>query len=150
MTETELRSAIERCAEQNGAHVIDLVFRGKRGRPALELYVDSETGISVEVCSAISRAVRSAIDGGQLLDGDYRLDVSSPGADRPLKFPWQFAKHVGRDLCVRLVEGTSIVERRGRLSTIDGESITLDEAGSGYRLTVRFSDLHEARVALPW
>jgi ribosome maturation factor RimP len=152
VTDTELRRAIERCAEQNGAHVIETVLRGTRGRAVVEVFVDSETGVTVDVCSTISRALQTQIELEHLLEGAYRLDVSSPGIDRPLLHPWQYAKHVGRDLILRVAEGETVTERRGRLIAADADGITLEGGPPRRRTTtiVRFTDVREARIALPW
>ena len=77
-------------AKQHGAEVIDLVVRGDRMHRVIELFVDSEGGVTLDLCQEISKSLVQEIEKNKTLAGTYRLDVSSPGLDRPLKFPWQY------------------------------------------------------------
>ena len=92
---------------------------GKR----LEVIIDCDTGVTFSTCRQISRHLESIIDEEQWLGPKYTLEVSSPGAERPLKLPRQYKKHLGRKLEVKTTEGE---EYEGRLSEVTEESITLD------------------------
>jgi len=65
---------------------------------AIEIIADADDGMSLEKCRSLSRTIETAIDEAQFLGDDYTLEVSSPGVDRPLKFPRQYKKHIGRTL----------------------------------------------------
>jgi ribosome maturation factor RimP len=143
-----LRHAADQVVSQFGAHIIDLVQRGERGGQVIEVFLDTETGVTVEVCTGVSRALLAQIDAGALVEGKYRLDVSSPGIDRPLVYPWQYTKHIGRKfrLTVKTAEGTG--ERRGSLTAADAEGIVVQTADGEHRFA--FGDIVEARVVAPW
>src|SRR5664279_4244237 len=94
------REIVETCAVKASAHVVDYGVRGERGTRVIEVFVDSETGVTTELCSSISRAITAAADEEHIVQDGYRLEVSSPGIDRPLRFPWQYAKHVGRKIAL--------------------------------------------------
>jgi ribosome maturation factor RimP len=53
----------------------------------------------------------------------YRLEVSSPGVERPLQYIWQYARNIGRLLVAELADGKSL---KGRISAVEGEMITLE------------------------
>ena len=155
MIEPELRHAVLAAIEREGAHLIELVARGDRSRRVLEVFVDAETGITTELCATISRSIAAAIEESGLIPGSYRLDVSSPGIDRPLAFPWQYAKHAGRLLRVVVAipeaEGTGAAREtvQGVLKEVGAEGLTLQPA-EGEPVRLPFSRIAEARVVAPW
>jgi ribosome maturation factor RimP len=150
MIEPELRQAIETAVEREGAHLIELIGRGDRTRQVLEVFVDAETGVTTETCAAISRGIVAAVESAGLLPGSYRLDVSSPGIDRPLRFPWQYRKHLGRSLRVIAGSGEEQRELVGTLTGVGEEGFVLDVGGEAGALSIRFTEISEARVPAPW
>ena len=72
----------------------------------LEVYVDSDTGLSLGKCQKISRYLESYIDEENWLGEKYTLEVSSPDLTRPLKLKRQYKKNVGRSLEMTLADGT--------------------------------------------
>jgi ribosome maturation factor RimP len=145
-----LEQAVDRCVEDQEAHLIDLVIRGEKGSRVLQVFVDTETGVTLDQCTTISRTLSETISRTNLVPGSYRLEVSSPGADRPLKYSWQYGKHIGRPFRVkrRTAAGTTTVE--GTLSSAEESEITLDNGGSGGTVCVPYREIVEARVVTPW
>jgi ribosome maturation factor RimP len=120
---------------------------------------DPATGqLVIEDCAALSRRVSDRIDaleeaGEVLIDDAYRLEVSSPGIDRPLTRPKDFAQWAGHEARVQLdspVEGNR-KSLQGDLVGIagepGGETITLDDRKSG-RVSFPLSDIHSAKLVL--
>ena len=114
-----------------------------------------ETGqLIIDDCAALSRRISDRIDeledkGIVLIDGAYRLEVSSPGIDRPLTRPKDFANWAGHEARVQLatpVEGNRKT-LQGDLTGIDGETVTLEDKKSG---TVQFAlaDIISAKLVL--
>ena len=64
----------------------EVEYAAGRGSPVLRLYIDSPEGITVDDCERVSRAVSERLDAEDPLPGQYTLEVSSPGFDRPLGF----------------------------------------------------------------
>jgi len=81
----KIREFIQLVIEQNTAELIDLEFKGKKGNQVLRVFVDTEGGITLKQCEQISREISDFLDQKDLISGKYRLEVSSPGIDRPLK-----------------------------------------------------------------
>ncbi len=79
----------------------------------VRLYIDSEHGIAVEDCVAVSRQVSDFLDVEQAIGGEYTLEVSSPGLDRPLFTPEHYRAYIGAEVRVRL---RALVNGRRRLS----------------------------------
>lgn len=83
-------------AEKLGFLLIDVSFRGDERNRIIEIYIDSETGISTDDCARLSEEINNILDEQNLISSNYRLDVSSPGVDRPLMYLVQFKKHQNR------------------------------------------------------
>jgi ribosome maturation factor RimP len=114
----------------------------------LEVFIDCDSGLTLEKCQQISRFLEEAIDEDNLLGETYSLDVSSPGLDRPLKLTRQYLKNIGRQLNVTLNDGTI---RIGTLKSVGENGISLEETqttkeGKKKKTTVVLSDLPFAEI----
>ncbi len=97
INKSEISSKIKETVEKLGYLFIDLDFRGNDRNIIVEVYIDKEEGITTSDCVELSRACGNVIEEGELITSKYRLDVSSPGIDRPLKYIEQFKKHINRN-----------------------------------------------------
>lgn len=88
----------------------------------LEVFVDSEIALDFAKCQKISRYLEAFLDENKWLSEQYTLEVSSPGADRPLVSLRQYKKHIGRTL--EITADGNISE--GKFVSIDNEVITLE------------------------
>lgn len=90
----------------------------------LEVFIDSDTGVTFETCKQVSRFLEHYIDEEGWLGEKYVLEVSSPGVDRPLLLRRQYPKHLGRKLEVTTEAGKAHV---GTLEEIGEDHITIEE-----------------------
>lgn len=90
----------------------------------LEVYVDSDGPLTLAKCQQISRYLESYLDEHGWLGETYTLEVSSPGVDRPITLPRQYAKNVGRGIELELASGE---KKEGQLEEATEEGITLLE-----------------------
>jgi ribosome maturation factor RimP len=91
----------------------------------IKLFLDGDHGITIEKCVQINRALYKKIEQSELYpDGNFSLEVSSPGLDEPLKLMRQYKKNIGRPVEVVLVDGTLA---EGRLVEVAEESIVVEE-----------------------
>ncbi|KWW30208.1 MAG: ribosome maturation factor RimP [bacterium P3] len=108
--------------------------------------IDGDNGISIDDCIALSRAIESRLDRDT---EDFELNVSSAGADAPLKMPRQYRRHVGRSLTVVLPDGERI---EGTLTEADDTHFVLFTKGTKKTPPVEhnlaYSDIKTARVTL--
>lgn len=89
----------------------------------LEIFIDSDSGITFQKCQRISRFLEEYIDEQSWLGEKYILEVSSPGIDRPLKFIRQYHRNIGRRVEVNMKDGT---RQKGTLVASDESKITLE------------------------
>ncbi|HWK58672.1 MAG TPA: ribosome assembly cofactor RimP [Parapedobacter sp.] len=90
----------------------------------LEVLVDGDQGISIQDCAAISRYVGFQLEENDAISHAYRLEVSSPGIERPLSMVRQYRKNIGRKIQVSLQDG---VTKTGKLLEVADNAITIVE-----------------------
>ena len=78
---------------------IEYVSSGKHS--VLRVYIDCEEGIGVDDCETVSRQVGAIMDVEDLINGQYNLEVSSPGIERPLFVIAHYKRFLGHDVCLR-------------------------------------------------
>lgn len=142
-------------------YLVELVFRNVNGSDHLEVYVDTDKGVTVEECAQLNRSLSEDIDAKpdlqRLLPNRLRLEVSSPGLSRPLKLARQFRKNVGRLLRVKYKDSDNGLRAvKGRLTSVSGNDpleLTLDvsvakkgKKKSAELLTLSVAQLVEAIV----
>jgi ribosome maturation factor RimP len=163
-----LRTVIEPVVVRAGYDLEDLSVSRAGRRHVVRVIVDADGGINLDAVAEVSRAVSTALDeaeesGGDLVAGEYQLEVSSPGVDRPLTLPRHWRRNVGRLVKVT-VRGAGLPGQRGeqpagdrqvtgRVVEADAEHVVLEtEAGPadfGYpelgpgRVQVEFGRLDE-------
>ena len=102
---------------------IELIAVEAPARESLRLYIDHPDGVGLELCERVTLQVRDLL-------GDYALEVSSPGLDRPLVKPEHFARFVGHQARIRTEQ--PIDGRRnftGRLTAAEAEAVRIESAG---------------------
>lgn len=79
---------------------VEFISQGRHS--VLRVYIDRPEGILIDDCEAVSRQVSGILDVEDPISGEYTLEVSSPGMDRPLFTLEQFAKHAGEQVKIKL------------------------------------------------
>lgn len=91
----------------------------------IKLYIDADSGLSISKCADINRKLYKQIEEEQIFpDGDFSLEVSSPGVDEPLAFHRQYKKNIGRKVLITMQDGT---EHLGILKEASEEVVTIEK-----------------------
>lgn len=135
-------------AEQLDLEEIEVSRAGRRR--VLRITVDSEEGVELDACADLSRAISEKLDETDVMGEDeYVLEVSSPGADRPLTEHRHYVRATGRLARLTLNEGGELV---ARILAVDEEGLDLEVPGvKGRKPTSRriaFDEIAKARVEL--
>ena len=94
----------------------------------IKVYLDADSGFSIDKCTAVNRKLYAQIETEQMFpDGDFSLEVSSPGVDEPLLQMRQYKKNLGRKVTVTDNEG---IERTGLMKEVTDEHIILEIKGA--------------------
>ncbi len=116
------------------------------GRQRVRLYIDRPEGIGLEDCERVSQQISGVLDINDLIPGEYVLEVSSPGDDRPLVKPDHFSRFVGQRIRIRTV--VPLGGRRNFTGLLTGstlESIAMEV--DGQPLVLQLDQLEMARLA---
>jgi ribosome maturation factor RimP len=98
----QLTDMLKPSVDALGCELWGIEYQAQGRHSVLRIFIDREAGISVQDCERVSRQVSSVLDVEDPIAGEYTLEVSSPGADRPLFTLAQFEKFVGNKVSVRL------------------------------------------------
>jgi ribosome maturation factor RimP len=116
----------------------------------LRVLIDRDGGVDLEAITVATTAISDALDGRDPIPGQYTLEVSSPGLERPLRRPEHFLAMVGRAVAVRTrpgVEGDRRTE--GILVRADERGITVRDPAGGER-TLHYDEIDRARSVFEW
>ncbi|MCX0246349.1 MULTISPECIES: ribosome maturation factor RimP [Streptomyces] len=135
-------------AEQLELEEIEVSRAGRRR--VLRIVVDSDEGVELDTCAELSRAISAKLDETDVMGEDeYVLEVSSPGADRPLSEHRHYVRNTGRLARLTLREGGELV---ARILAVDEDGLDLEVPGvKGRKPTARriaFDEIAKARVEL--
>jgi ribosome maturation factor RimP len=154
-------AALEPILNAHGVDAVELVWRTDRGEPVLELTIERpETrvpgeGVTVELCSEISRDVSAALDVADVIAGHYRLEVGSPGLDRALYGAHDYERFAGQLAKLKLREPLPDGQRvvRGTLQGIertpDGAARVVFSTERG-ELEIGLVEIESARLVFDW
>ncbi|MFI1989294.1 ribosome maturation factor RimP [Actinoplanes sp. NPDC020271] len=138
-----LREVVEPVVAKAGYDLEDLSLTRAGRRFVVRVMIDADGGIGLDDVAVVSREISEALDaadehGGELLAGEYQLEVGSPGVDRPLTQPRHWRRNVGRLVAVNGVTG--------RVLSTDDDGVTLDVDGKEHR--VAWADLGAGKVQI--
>jgi len=126
--------------------VIDINFRGDNRKKIIEVFVDAEKNIDADNLAEISREINSVIEEKDIIQQAYRLDVSTPGVDRPLKFLKQFPKHINRNFEVTYKAGDEARTITGKLLSVEREELTF--LSDKKEVLIEFKNITTAKVII--
>jgi ribosome maturation factor RimP len=141
-----LTALLQPVVEELGYSLWELECTPGTGSGLVRLYLDAEAGITVEDCARVSRAVSEVLDAEDPIPGEYTLEVSSPGLERPLRTAGQFGRFVGETVFVELAQPQDGRRRfLGLLATADATTIVVEVDGQRHVLPV--SGIRKAHLA---
>ena len=142
----DLIGALEPAAEANGFEVVDAQLLGKAGSPILRIYIDKvDGGIDLDDISEAQKAwLEPIVDDMDIVSGNYMLEVSSPGIDRPLRTREHFCRFAGED--VKIVSDPVDGRKRfsGKLAGMDGDDVMVMIDGESH--AIPFDGIQTAHV----
>ncbi|MEV0413129.1 ribosome maturation factor RimP [Streptomyces sp. NPDC050448] len=145
-----LRGLLEPLVAAKGLDLEDIEMSKAGKRRMLRIIVDSDEGVELDACAELSREVSDKLDATDVMGEDeYVLEVSSPGADRPLTEHRHYVRAIGRLVKFQPVEGGELI---ARILDVDDEGMDLEVPGvKGRKATARriaFTDIAKARVEI--
>ncbi|MBU5673039.1 ribosome maturation factor RimP [Paenibacillus brevis] len=151
MSTPKIKAAVEDMVnpylEENGFELIDIEYVKEGSNWFLRVFVDKDGGIDIDDCGRISEFLSEKLDANDPIPTAYFLEVSSPGAERPLKKAEDVAKAVGKDVFVTTYEPVNgLKEFEGRLLSFAGEELVIEIGKKTH--TVPYGKVASARLAI--
>ncbi|AAU23419.1 ribosome maturation factor RimP [Bacillus licheniformis] len=131
--------------------LVDIEFVKEGQSWFLRVFIDSDDGVDIEECAKVSEALSEKLDEADPIKQNYFLEVSSPGAERPLKKEADFMKALGKNVYIKTyepIEGNK--EFEGELSAFDGENVEVTVMIKTRRKTINipYDKVAKARLAV--
>ena len=124
----------DQIADEQGVYVVDVSY--KNG--ILCFYIDKDGGVGIDECEAFSRAVEAVLDEKDPIEGEYSLEVSSPGVDRKLVKEREFKYYIGREVDVKLYAAEDgVKEYEGVLKGFSDNTAEIELNGEIRRVPVK-------------
>ena len=135
-------------AEAAGLDLLAVEVKGAGSQTLVRVVVDRKGGVDLGTCQQVSRDLSGRLDDVDPVSGRYRLEVTSPGTDRPLRDQRDFDRVEGRLVQVRRVgdDGGAV---RGTVREARPAGVVLDVEGAP-PVEVAYDQIASARQALPW
>ena len=145
MTQDTQLQAVEKLVEPLLTGDIFLVSIKIKPTNNFKIYIDADSGLGIEKCIKINRALYKLMEeAGMYPNGDFSLEVSSPGLDEPLKLLRQYKKNIGRDVEVTMLDE---VKKTGRLIAVSNEKITIESTeGKGKKTITKTEEITFANI----
>lgn len=143
---TKLTELLEPVVAALGYELLLLEYSPSGGNSLLRIYIDAAAGIGLDDCEKVSREVAAVLDVEDPIHSAYRLEVSSPGMDRPLAKPAHFQRFAGHAIKVQLLAPGPGGRRRymGTIAQVGATGVTL-ETPEG-QVVLEFSEIERARL----
>ena len=143
--EQKLQELVQGSVEDLGCELWGIECQRVGRYLTVRLFIDKEGGVTVEDCADVSRQVSAVLDVEDPIADKYKLEVSSPGLDRPLFTLNQFERYLGQEILLHL--RIPVADRRkwqGQLAKIENDMITL--IVDGKEQVLAFGNIQKANV----
>ena len=127
-------------AQLNGSEDVFLVEVKVIPGNNIKVFLDADNGITIEKCIKVNRALYNQIEESDIFpNGDFSLEVSSPGVEEPLKLHRQYKKNMGRTVEVTMNDGT---KKEGKLTGVNEDEIIVEEkSGQGKKAVIKTTNI---------
>ncbi|GAA3406577.1 ribosome maturation factor RimP [Paenibacillus hodogayensis] len=151
MAQQQIKAAVEEMLasflEREGFELVDIEYVKEGSNWFLRVFVDKEGGIDIEDCGRISEFLSEKLDEKDPIPTAYFLEVSSPGAERPLKKPQDYVKAVGKQVFVTTYEPIDgVKEFEGKLLDYNEAFVVVQSANR--KTEIPASKIASARLAI--
>ena len=149
--EEKTAALAEQVLRENGLTLYDVEYVKEAGSYILRLYLEKESGVTIDDCVTVSRALSDLLDEADFIPDAYTLEVQSLGLGRALKKDKDFRRNIGRIVEIRLYKPHEKGEREltGILKDFDQKTVTI-ETEEGGTLTIEKKNLSLIREYVDW
>ena len=146
-----IKELLEPTLNHMGYELYSLDQSGQSGR-TLRISIDKSEPITIEDCERVSRVTGPLLDRSNLIEGPYDLEVSSPGAERPLRNHREYERFNGKRVNIRYKSGDAEAVVEGQLAAVDSAGIAVQARGARGRapviIHIAWEDVVAGRLAV--
>ena len=137
----DLRALLEPAVARCGCEIVAIELGGHSRRPSLRIYVDRPAGgVTIADCTAVTHAISPILDVADPLPNAYDLEVSSPGIERPVERPQDFARFTGFRAKIKLGPTSERRSATGVLRGLEGGKVSLEFQGEVFSFSLQEID----------
>ncbi len=140
-----IRNLVHPILDDFGLECVDLEFKREGQGQLLRIFIDKPGGVSLDDCVTVSREVSAILEVEDPIRRAYRLEVSSPGLDRPLKKAEDFERFAGAEVTIKMQSMLDPDERGHKRKTFRGKLLGRTDAG----VRILQTDKRGGEVTLP-
>ncbi|MCR6096082.1 ribosome maturation factor RimP [Salipaludibacillus agaradhaerens] len=125
--QSTVEQLVQPVLEELSLELVDVEFQKEGKSWFLRVYIDGDGGVDLDDCTSVSERLSELLDEHDPIEQAYYLEVSSPGAERPLKKEKDMENAIGKNVFVTTyapINGEKAFE--GKLTQFDGETLTID------------------------
>jgi ribosome maturation factor RimP len=147
---SRVRDLIRPTLDFLGYELYDLTLAGGAGHHTLRVRIDKPEGVTLDDCERVSKSLGALLDQADPMPARYDLEVSSPGAERPLRNLEEYRRFVGKRANVRYRTGESERVAEGLLTAVSELAIELQlrERKAAKTVAIPLNDILAARLAI--
>ena len=133
-----------------GYELVDIELTGNRRQQLIRVYIEKPGGILLADCVAVSRELGKRLDEKDVIEKSYRLEISSPGIERPLRKIQDYERYVGYRVRIRLKGGLKGKRKIvGKLDEV-AENIVRIISNNGEKISFSLADIAKANLDVDW
>ncbi|ADP32174.1 ribosome maturation factor RimP [Bacillus atrophaeus] len=145
------REMAQPIADNLQLELVDIEFVKEGQNWFLRVFIDSDNGVDIEECAKVSELLSEKLDEADPISQNYFLEVSSPGAERPLKKKADFDRSLGKNVYIKTyepIDGVKVFE--GELAEFDGQTVTVEMTikTRKKRINIPYEKIANARLAV--
>ena len=137
--------------EQTGTYLVDVEYVQENGNWFLRIFVDTEEGLTMDECVAVTELISEKLDEEDFIIEEYMMEVSSPGAERPLKTAESLGEAVGHHVNIIVDKPINdVTEFQGDLISFDDSLIVVEclFKTRKKKIEIPYSNVKKARLAV--
>ena len=148
--DSQIRTIAQEVVSGLGFELVDIELTGNRSQQLIRIFIQKPEGILLSDCVAVSRELGERFDDKNVIENSYRLEISSPGIERPLRKVQDFERYVGHRVRIRL-KSKQEGKRRivGKIVEVDDNMVRIISK-NGQKASFSLADIAKTNLDVDW
>jgi ribosome maturation factor RimP len=146
--DNQLNTLVKLVCDEEGIYLHHVGVHGSGSNLMIRVTVDTDEGIYLNECEKISRKISDMLFRKDIYRNGYNIEVTSPGANKPLEYPYEFRRNIGRKLKINYTVEEESRKIEGELKNYNEQNITL--LVKKEEINIPLAQINQAKVKLKW